>query len=176
MAKKKSSIPLFWKMDASEKLFAPLTISILNSEAYQDLTHGQKYLFTVCAMQRAANNKGQELPLDHFYMNRAMYTRYGWRQDSFIRDMSALIKNGFIDCRERGEYAKNLYAYSARWKCYGTEDGKPKPTDCTKALLVEMYPEAYAKEYLSPEPMAKSLDVYTKPYKVATKGKRAKNG
>lgn len=152
----KNKMPDFWRM-SNRKLFSPTTIDVWNSKAFQELSGTQVKLWVFCAMQWAPSQKQTELPINHFLMNGSMYKQCGWRKDAFIRDMTALIEKGFINCAKRGDRDKSVYCFSDRWKVYGTKEGTPKPSECNKPLLCRLYPEVYAKEYLRPSAYGKDL-------------------
>lgn len=106
--------------------------SMLNSEAFCDLTKNQRLLLFYCRYVRfgvPAKKKPYQDDESAFYFNRALwkdtFKLYSEaNKQSFYTDMLALISHGFIDCEMSGKTlrAKSIYRYSSRWKKYGTPE------------------------------------------------------
>ena len=132
--KKKKHIPKsFESTGISSDISANIYESMAESPAWQDLTKGQQLLYVYCKLQyygeKSYQLKEKEANPEVFTMN-----RYKWcnkykiytisNSGQFYKDMEALISHGFIKCVLIGAKArvKNIYAYSDKWKIWGTKD------------------------------------------------------
>lgn len=138
------SAPQFLPKKASGKhvtdTSANIYISMLQSNAWHNLTYKQKELYLYCKAQQfgEAKRKSEHLTeyekesgLDadiskRFTMNKSKWCDiYGLYNENtgrnFYRDMEALIINGLIKVVERGKITrtKNIYEYSEDWKAMG---------------------------------------------------------
>lgn len=110
----------------SNDTYASIYMSMILSEAWRDLTVEQQRLYLYCKEQYYGEKRPKEADREVFTMNRAKWSAYGLYSTTnakgFIRDMTALIEHGFIDCVSCGaaNQKKSLYRYSARWQNYGT--------------------------------------------------------
>lgn len=124
----------------NDKLFSQMYSTMLLSEAFLSLSGNQKSLYLYCKFQRFGEKDKHLLSTDekpygdkmYFSMNRHKYQENyklykKGNHNGFQRDMAELINKGFIDCVACGWYSKQrtIYAFSERWKLYGTENYQP---------------------------------------------------
>ena len=119
---------------------ANIYISMLQSQAWHNLTSKQKELYLYCKAQYygESNSKNEHLTAKEkecgenidiskrFTMNKSKWCEiYGLYTDStqryFYADMKALIKNGFVRTIEKGQNSrtKNIYEFSDKWREQG---------------------------------------------------------
>ena len=107
-------------------------MSMLMSDAWQSLTKNQQILYVYCKAQYYAEKrkpKPKLVELDDeqlslcFTMNKSkwcnLYKIYkNGSQSSFVKDIKALVDNGFIDIVESGKNTrtKNIYRLSSEWQ------------------------------------------------------------
>lgn len=124
--------------------------SMMNSDAWKELTGRQRSLYLFCKGQYTKEyDNAKSKPVEGtpyydntdiaayrepeiFYMNREkvkecrLYNRTDWdkvnRRD-FYRDMQALLQCGFIECLETGRITrtKSIYKMSEKWKGWKKE-------------------------------------------------------
>lgn len=116
---------------------ANIYISMLQSQAWHNLTSKQKELYLYCKAQYygeiknkdehlTAKEKESEENIDiskRFTMNKSKWCEiYGLYTDStqryFYSDMKALVENGFVRVVEKGQNSrtKNIYELSDKWR------------------------------------------------------------
>ena len=127
--KPKSFESLGQKNDTSANIY----MSMLMNKNWQNLTKNQQLLYLYCKAQYYAEKKktiklqlaeiSEEELSKCFTMNKSkwcsLYHLYNdGNQNGFIKDMRALIENGFIDIVENGKVTrtKNIYKFSDRWR------------------------------------------------------------
>ncbi len=119
---------------------------MLLSPAWQDLTKGQQILYFYCKSQYYSEKTYQLKQKDQnnevFTMNRYKWcTKYKIYSSSnsgqFYKDMEALIMHGFVKCVLIGALArvKNIYAYSDKWKIWGTDKFEITRDEMTYRLI-----------------------------------------
>ena len=136
----------------SSDFFAGLYSSMLESDVYKSLSATQKVLYTYCKLQYFGEKekyklKTEDHPHGHetfFTMNRSKWLHaYGLysekNQYGFQRDMSELIRKGFIVCVARGWHGKqkSIYAFSDKWQRYGTDSFTLSPNEMTSFMTGE---------------------------------------
>lgn len=117
-------------------VFSRIYQSMLESDAFMDLTHKQQVLYLFCKLQFYGKRKPErdypEYPElkgeDKFYFNWALvsdkYRLYPKSSNkNFSVDMHELIDHGFIELIACGKATrtKNIYKYSDRWKSWKSE-------------------------------------------------------
>jgi hypothetical protein len=115
-----------WETAGGKVPFARLYRDLLQSAAFTDLTATQRCLYTVCA-SKIYGTQSPDGHMDHFTLTKldwcnsyGLYSKNG--ENSFRRDMTALIEHGFVDCIEDRHHVRApiIYGMSVRWRCYGT--------------------------------------------------------
>ncbi len=113
---------------SSSDVSANLYNSMLTSKAWKDLSPQQQRLYTYCKLQLYAQKRKPDGDPAAFYMSKNKWckTYELYREDNsrgFYRDMTELIKHGFVVCLERGANTRerNVYKLSSRWQQFGTE-------------------------------------------------------
>ena len=115
--------------------FCMIWDSLMQSEAYIDLTPVQKNLYILCACQRFGHRKpGKDYDedafqgADKFYLNwREVNERYGMysqgNHSRFYKDMKALEDHGFIKKLSSGKnhHTKSIYQYDSAWQFWEPE-------------------------------------------------------
>lgn len=145
--KRKYSYKLFESANIKNDTSANICLSMLMSEAWQQLSAKQQQLYLYCKAQyygQRKKDRPQEYDgsLEYFTFNKSkwcdLYGLYSKNDDKgFIRDMSALIEYGFIKCVRQGalQKKKNIYCYSDKWRLYGTDKFEILPSEKTVAML-----------------------------------------
>ena len=111
---------------------ANIYMSMLTSKSWQKLTKNQQILYVYCKAQYYAEKRKPKPQLKQltdtelslcFTMNKTkwcnLYHIYkDGNQNGFIKDMKALIDNGFIELVENGKSnrTKNIYKLSSNWQ------------------------------------------------------------
>lgn len=100
---------------ATGEKYVGITLTMIQSEAWQNLTGKAVKLYLAMRLQYNGENE------NGFYFNRALYQKHFKLYSNgtqFNKDLQRLIDNGFIDCKERNwtTRTKNLYAFSDRWQ------------------------------------------------------------
>lgn len=119
---------------------ANIYISMLQSQAWHNLTYKQKELYLYCKAQYYGESKSKNEHLTakekeceenidiskRFTMNKSKWCEiYGLYTEStqrhFYTDMKALIQNGFVKALEKGQSSrtKNIYEFSDKWREQG---------------------------------------------------------
>lgn len=119
---------------------ANIYISMLQSQAWHNLTNKQKELYLYCKAQYYGESKSKSEHLTakekdceenidiskRFTMNKSKWCEiYGLYTEStqryFYSDMKALIQNGFVKALEKGQSSrtKNIYEFSDKWREQG---------------------------------------------------------
>ena len=119
---------------------ANIYISMLQSQAWHNLTYKQKELYLYCKAQYYGESKSKNEHLTakekeceenidiskRFTMNKSKWCEiYGLYTEStqrhFYTDMKALIQNGFVKALEKGKRSrtKNIYEFSDKWREQG---------------------------------------------------------
>lgn len=126
-------IPKGFESDSrSNDTSANIYESMLESEAFMDLTKNQRLLYVYCKKQYYGKRKPQrdypdieEFKSEEcFYFCLSMAERYGLytrkNKGQFYKDMKALVSHGFIDVVSNGKYTKSktVYRYSYAWKLW----------------------------------------------------------
>ena len=105
--------------DIRKEPYTALYVSMLTSEAWRNLSHGARSLYTYMKMQyQSKANRDAGLQPNEFYFNHGMYEKLGFKnRNQFIKWRNELVENGFIDVVECGRTSrtKNIYQYSDRW-------------------------------------------------------------
>ena len=147
MARKKQSYrPYQRRANADKTGFARLFYDLLDDPAFRDLTPRQRLLYVYCVRESHNDNTMTEgKPFDEslFLMNRAKRKEHGvygatdTRQ--FERDMSELIRHGFVDAVSSGYATKkpNIYRLSARWHNWGTPSFSMPESAMSTHMLIE---------------------------------------
>lgn len=122
---------------------ANIYISMLQSQAWHNLTYKQKELYLYCKAQQFGETKKKSEHLTEyekenkidvdlskrFTMNKSkwfniygLYTKNSQRH--FYKDIKALIDNGFVIAVEKGQITrtKNIYEYTDKWRSLGKWD------------------------------------------------------
>ena len=129
---------------------ANIYMSMLTSPAWRELTAKQQILYLYCKAQYYAEKRKPPTE-DHptgsekfFTMNKSkwcgLYGLYaGSNQKAFYRDVEALIEKGFLACVRSGKTTrtKSVYAYSSKWRDYGSETFEIEPREMTPSMLVK---------------------------------------
>lgn len=107
---------------------ANLYRSMIESDAFLDLSANQQRLYVFCKLQFYGQKKAANMEPEQFYFNRGIWQRKyrlykAGNERAFYRDMGALISHGFIACVKCGAFSrtKTVYRFSDRWRTYGTE-------------------------------------------------------
>ena len=133
-------------MGATADTSANIYMSMLTSDAWRELSAKQQVLYIYCKAQYyGEKTKATGNPLA-FTMNqskwRDLYGLYKKNDEkSFYRDIAALIEKGFIVCLESGATTrtKSIYAFSDKWRQYGTEAFKILPEEMTLPMLKKLH-------------------------------------
>lgn len=107
------------KSSESNEPYAALYVTMLTSEAWQNLTHGARSLYTYMKLQyRSKQNQAAGLAPEQFYFNRAMYKKLGFTNPSqFTKWRNELVDGGFITVYDHGRnMSKAVYEFSDRWQ------------------------------------------------------------
>lgn len=131
--------------------FSAIYLSMLMSNAWNELTAKQRELYLYCKLQLHADKRA--LPAEDIKKGHFTFNQYKWREkyklykpgnNGFYRDMDALINCGFVDCIRQGaqKKEKNVYRFSDRWQHYGTEHYKVPAKYMTQSLYRKTYVEA----------------------------------
>jgi hypothetical protein len=114
---------------------------MLMSAAWRDLSPKQHELYLYCKAQLFAE-KQKPYGDESFTMNRSKWNLlYGLYNDGnekgFYRDIDALIEHGFIICKSSGKATrtKSIYAYSDKWRKWGTSDFNVSPNEMNSSQL-----------------------------------------
>lgn len=127
MPRKSKFKPSDFEKIGSSNLSATIYASMLQSDAYKDLSNNAKVLYTYMKLQQYGAKKIENMPTDCFYFNKAMYIKgnaNGYELyangKQFQRDLKQLIDNGFIELVENGwnTRTKNIYKFSGKWQQY----------------------------------------------------------
>lgn len=116
---------------------ANIYMSMLQSEAWRDLTAQQQRLYLYCKAQYYGQKKKPNDDSLCFNMNQAKWSGYGLYKvtnaSGFYRDMAALTAHGFIACVESGAATrtKSVYRFSDAWKHYGSDAFTVSPASLT---------------------------------------------
>jgi len=135
----------FESAGAKSDISANIYMSMLISAAWRELTPKQQVLYLYCKAQYYAEKKKPNGDPLYFTMNqskwRGMYGLYKTNDEkSFYRDMSALISRGFVVCIESGKNTrtKSVYAFSDKWRVFGTSAFEILPNEMTTSMLKEL--------------------------------------
>lgn len=131
MAKKEKYVPKSFESTKTRDSYASIYMSMLMSQSWQNLTKNQQLLYVYCKAQYYAEHntpkpkikKLSEIEFSEcFTMNKSkwckLYHLYkDGNQNGFIRDMRALMENGFIEVVENGRTTrtKSIYKFSDKW-------------------------------------------------------------
>lgn len=118
---------------SSSDTSANIYMSMLMSNSWKNLTKNQQILYIYCKAQYYAEKRKPKPHITQlndedlaqcFTMSKSKWcTLYGiykdGNQNGFIKDIKALINNGFIDLIENGKNTrtKSIYKLSSRWQC-----------------------------------------------------------
>ena len=150
MPKKKIYVPKPYESSGcSGDISANIYKSMILSPAWQELTAQQRDLYLTCKLQAYGEKRKPiaEDPLS-FTMNKGkwadlyhLYDRNNGR--GFQRDLTALIRLGFISCVSCGAISrtKSIYRFSSKWRLYGTDRFCIEPGELTLAMLRRMRSE-----------------------------------
>lgn len=121
----------FESTGTSNDTSANIYMSMLMSDSWNNLTKNQQILYVYCKAQYYAEKKKpkpivvqlseDELKLC-FTMNKSKWCKLyhiykNGNQNSFIKDMKALVDKGFVELVENGKTSrtKSIYKFSNRW-------------------------------------------------------------
>lgn len=120
----------------SNSVFTGLYANQVQSEAFRELTAKQQMLFIQMRFQEFSKDRPPSEYGQHtFYFPKSMWNgvlKLYDHDERFYRDVDALISVGLIDCVKSGYTVKqpNIYRFSERWKCYGTDKFDTPPSVC----------------------------------------------
>lgn len=102
-------------------VFASIHVSMIQSNAWLQLTNNSRVLYLYLKLQQYGQKSIEGRDERCFYFNKALYMKkykLYTNAGQFRKDRDMLIKYGFIECVENGEFTrtKNIYRYSDRWK------------------------------------------------------------
>lgn len=123
MAKSNKQPPERFENEGKNNKFVRIFVGQLESKAFKKLNGRQRALYLYMKAQYSGketknNPNGEKL---QFYFNWQLanekYNLYS-RQETFYKDIKALINYGFIECIEnnRNLRKKSVYAFSDKWK------------------------------------------------------------
>lgn len=131
----------FESTGVSSDTSANVYMSMLLSDAWKDLTAQQQRLYLYCKAQFYAEKQKPNGDSLCFTMNQSKWADlYGLYQRNnaagFYRDMSALIKHGFVTCAECGAITrtKSIYKFSPMWQKWGTDAFEVTTSDMTLSM------------------------------------------
>lgn len=130
--------PLSFECAGSSVVNASISLSMMQSDAWKQLSHSamvlylhmKTQLFAVPYADKPLNDDGEK-DRTLFVFNRAMYTKVFpifTNGEQFRRYSHELIKYGFIELVQSGKITrtKNIYRYSSNWKSwYDGKDFRP---------------------------------------------------
>lgn len=118
--------PYTFEKIGNANLSAVLFASMLQSNAYLDLSSNAKVLYTYMKLQLYGQAEKPQGKQDCFVFNKAMYTKVYplfKNGEQFTKHCHELIRNGFIEEIENGHTTrtKNIYRFSDKWQAWTPE-------------------------------------------------------
>lgn len=155
MGKKKAYTPKPFEANRGRDSSANIYKSMLESDAFKDLSARQKILYVYAKSRRYGQTTKQkeelfsqfpgiQMPVDveeYFSMTRGnavydwgLYSRY--HVELFYRDVEELILHGFIKCVACGAVGKkkSIYKYSDKWRLWGMDGFEITRDEMTTAM------------------------------------------
>lgn len=121
--KKKKFKPYTFEKIGNANLSAVLFATMLQSNAYLDLSPNAMKLYTYMKLQLYGQKEKPQGKQDCFVFNKAMYTKtypLFKNGEQFTKYCHELIKNGFIEEIENGHTTrtKSIYRFSDKWQAW----------------------------------------------------------
>ena len=126
MGKKKKYEPERWETPISDDHFTRLYDHMMKSEAWKDLKHSSRSVYTLLKMQYKGNYTGHIIKCPYSY-----FQDYGMSTTTIKNAVRDLEEHGFIRCKVGTLVTKNLhrqpneYEFSSDWIEWKS-DGKKK--------------------------------------------------
>lgn len=135
----------FESVGNSNDISANIYMSMILSEAWQDLSPKQQQVYLYCKLQfygQSGRRGVDATDNSKFYFNRSLwqdtYKLYGKGSEGrFYKDITALIEHGFIRCIETGQVSrtKSIYQFSDKWKVWNTDKFELLPCEMNTPML-----------------------------------------
>lgn len=121
MSRKKAYVPKAFESIGGQNLSANLYASMLQSEAYMDLSKNAMVLYQYMKLQYYGAKGLPGHASTDFVFNKALYTKtyqLYTNPNQFRKDRDSLIEHGFIEYVECGKNTrtKSIYRFSDRWQ------------------------------------------------------------
>lgn len=119
MARNKKYTPKEFETIGDRKLSVVIFAAMMESYAWSQLTNNARVLYLYMKLQLYGAKPIEGRDSDCFYFNQALFMgKLYTNKAQFRKDRDMLIKYGFIELVENGEFTrtKSIYKYSSKWK------------------------------------------------------------